>query len=264
MFAYHGYPHHYFNASQQGLEQVFAQFTSLRTGIAPYQMPSFGLRSVLETYRRDLGREGEPDVRQLQSLLQQVLDQPLGTFDGRFSEEVALRTTAGTFYFGVKSPQGTSDVVPEALQAAWRRMAQLQQRFPDMFNLGAADNIMLWAKTEGRQQEQEIARYFDSIVPFYKSDTVGDTDLQIFRDLLVIEPRFGNIADTRQDAQDQKHPGPQSPEQQSLAQLQQHIGSLEAMISLKDQHITDLESLIRQLENGRLMRLMRLLSKPRV
>jgi len=51
VFAYHGYPHHYFNASQQGLEMVFEPFRILRSGVAPYQMPSFALRMVLETYR---------------------------------------------------------------------------------------------------------------------------------------------------------------------------------------------------------------------
>ena len=104
VFHYHGFPHHYFNATQQGLEQVFARFTKLRSGVGPFQMPSFALRAVLATYRQELGFDGEPNVSEFQALLQEVLDHPLSTYDSRFSEEGALRVAAGTFYVGVKSP----------------------------------------------------------------------------------------------------------------------------------------------------------------
>jgi uncharacterized protein YbaR (Trm112 family) len=199
VFAYHGYPHHYFNASQQGLEMVFEPFRILRSGVAPYQMPSFALRMVLETYRRDLGNDGDPNVAELQGLMQEMLNHPLGVYDARFSEERALQTAAGTFVFGVKTAvdgnSNDSQVIPDSALDAWENTPALQSRFPDPLNLGVADNLLLWAKTEGRKQFSTIGASFDGAYPFHKHQTVDAAALALFNSWQVIEPKFGNIGE---------------------------------------------------------------------
>ncbi|HEX6292571.1 MAG TPA: methyltransferase domain-containing protein [Herpetosiphonaceae bacterium] len=246
VFAYHGYPHHYFNATQQGMEQVFTPFTRLRSGVAPYQMPSFAVRSLLESYRRDLGTEGQPDVRELHVLIDRILDLPLSTYDRRFSESAALYTAAGTFFFGVKSPHGTSDVIPEVVQAAWRSTPALQRQYPALLNLGTARNIMQWAKTGGRQQDAAIERYFAELRPFQKHADMGAAqDHHLPAE--VVEPDFSHIPD-REREQRLKEQGAQHP-----------IAALQATIARKDEHIRYLEGLIEQIQSGRIMRALRLI-----
>jgi uncharacterized protein YbaR (Trm112 family)/SAM-dependent methyltransferase len=247
VFHYHGYPHHYFNATQQGLEQVFAPFVKLSSGVGPFQMPSFALRAILATYRHELGYDGEPEVHEFQALLQEVLDHPLGTYDSRFSEAGALRVAAGTFYVGVKSPDGTSEVIPEVVRSIWQQAPELQQRFPNMLNLRSADNIMIWAKTEGRRQFKAIDDYFANLPPFHKSDVIDDHWMNVFGSWPVIEPKFGFIRDTEREG----HP----------VKNRYQVEELEAIIEKKNQHIKQLESLIQRLESGRVMRLLGLLSR---
>lgn len=205
VFPYHGYPHHYFNASRQGLEQVFASFALLRSGVAPYQMPSFGIRPLLQTYLHHLGQDDDPVVSHFRRQLEDLLEHPWGTFDGRFSEEAALFTAAGTFYFGVKSPQGISEVIPSIVQSLWRERPDLQERFPNMFNLGTSNNILLWAKTEGRHQIDALASYADSVIPFRKRDMTSDDDQKAFAELPVVEPLFGHIPDSPHPSSSHHH-----------------------------------------------------------
>lgn len=254
VFAYHGYPHHYFNATQQGLEQVFAPFSKLRSGVAPYQMPSFAVRSLLYSYGRDLGLDGEPDVHELQALIAHIQDLPLSTYDSRFSETAALYSAAGTFFFGVKSTQASSEVIPQVVQAAWHSSPELQAQFPDMLNLGTAHNVLRWAQTDGRRQHVEIERYFATLTPFQKRPDLFTEQEQCLPDD-VPEPIFTHIPDPERE----RHLGErtltlqQQMEQQQQA-LQQRIDALEEMIARKDQHIVQLERLIRQIAAGRLMR----------
>ena len=247
VFHYHGYPHHYFNATQQGLEQVFAPFIKLSSGVGPFQMPSFALRAVLASYRQALGYDGKPDVSDFQELLQEVLDHPLSTYDSRFTEEGALRVAAGTFYVGVKSPDGTSDVIPEVVQSIWKQIPELQQRFPNMLNLRTADNIMVWAKTEGRRQFKTIDDYFANLVPFHKNDVIDAHWMSVFESWPVIEPKFGFIRDTEREGPPVKRG--------------HRVEELEAIIEKKNQHIKHIESLVRRLESGRVMRLLGLLNR---
>lgn len=255
IYAYHGYPHHYFGMTQQGIEEVFQQFTRLRSGVATYQMPSFALRNVLGSYRHALGSAGEPDVSDLHALLQNVLDQPLGLYDSRFSEEEALRNAAGVFFFGVKSEAGTSDVIPPAIQAAYQHSPELRERFPDWRNLGTADNLMLWAKREGRQSSPEIAASLDALAYFQKGDTPG-ADLAAFEALPALEPAYGFIADEQRAT-----PFPERLRSLEglLAEKDRQIAERDRQIAAKNQHIQHLEGLIRRLEGGRVMRLLRLL-----
>lgn len=193
VFPYHGYPHHFFNMTQQGLEEIFKSFTRLRSGVAPYQMPSFAIQALLETYLHHLRSDGDPDTCRLKRLLQQVLDQPLRVYDSRFSEEDALRCAAGVYFFGMKSQQLTSDVIPTVVQSVYNQTPELQQRFPNIFDLGTANNIMVWAQTEGRQRFDTIAAYSDRVVPFRKNETSGEDNQKVLRDEPVIEPVFGAI-----------------------------------------------------------------------
>ena len=102
IFAYHGYPHHYFNATLQGMEQVFAHFTPLRVGVATYQMPSFGLQMVLGSYLRHSHVREFPHGQRLAHLLDQVLALDLMSYDIYFSEAEALNVAAGTYFSGCK------------------------------------------------------------------------------------------------------------------------------------------------------------------
>ncbi len=193
VFAYHGYPHHYFNASQQGMEQIFAQFTPLRTGVATYQMPSFALDMVLRTYLHHTHAHAYAHGRRLTGLLHQVLDQNLMQYDIYFDEPGALNVAAGTFLAGVKQAQPGGSLVPAVVQAVWRREPALQQRFPNLNNLCVADNILLWAQREGCQQYPEIAAYLEQLVPFNKREAGSAWDRRSIRCLPVVEAPFGAI-----------------------------------------------------------------------
>jgi SAM-dependent methyltransferase len=195
VYPYHGVPHHYFNATHQGLAEIFAPFILLRSGVEPYQMPSFAIRSLLETYLALLGHESDLDVGHFRQLVRAVLDQPLGRFDGLLSEEAARYVAAGTFYFGVKLPNAVSAVIPAVLRSQWEQRADLQERFPNIYNLGTAENVLLWAKSEGRLQVEAIAAYFDCLVPFRKRGAMDSEDQRAFDMLPVVESRFTHIPD---------------------------------------------------------------------
>jgi uncharacterized protein YbaR (Trm112 family) len=199
IFPYHGFPHHYFNASQQGLEQVFAPFTRLRSGVAPYQMPSFAVRNVLTTYREALERLAGPFTGDLRALLDSVCRQPLGACDQFFSEAEALRLAAGVFFFGVRAPDGVSEVIPEPVQEAWHGSAALRRIFPNLLDLGHAQNIMHWAKSTGRTEHPAIERWFSEATPFRKSANVDDVDWTSFQSEPILEPAFGHISATDED-----------------------------------------------------------------
>jgi uncharacterized protein YbaR (Trm112 family)/SAM-dependent methyltransferase len=255
VFPYHGYPYHFFNASQQGLEQVFAPFTALRSGAAPYQMPSFAVRSILTTYRRLLAHAGDAPLQHLLDQLEQVCRQPLGTYDQYFTEAAALQLAAGVFFFGVKSADGSSEVIPAVVQGAWRHDPALQGRFPTMLDLGHVENIMLWAKSAGRQQDPAIDAYLTQCAPFRKRVDMDHADWRAFQAEPIVEPAFGHIADASDE--------PTSLDQLALelAGRDGYIARLEEDIARKNRHIAHLEALIRQFEDGRVMRLLRSLRK---
>lgn len=251
VFAYHGYPHHYFNASEQGLEQVYSKFHRLRSGVAPYQMPAFMLRMVLSSYLKWMSPSEDANIPVFRSLLQQILEEPLGSYDILFTEEAALNVAAGVFFFGRKALDEPSEVVPRLIQDLWEQEPELRSSFPDLFNLGTAKNIMIWAKEDGRQQYTAIDEYFRDLVPFRKSKAVGDEGQKLFCALPVIEPDFINVPDFFES-------------KLHLNANTQHwhrIEELEDIIKEKDNHIRHIESLIKRIESGRVMRLLRLLQR---
>ncbi|MDQ5823857.1 MAG: methyltransferase domain-containing protein [Chloroflexota bacterium] len=197
VFAYHGYPHHYFNASQQGLEQVFNSFEKFRSGVAPYQMPSEALRMVIGTYLHWMQSGDEPGALTFRLFLQEILNLPLGNYDSLFTEEGALNVAAGVFFFGRKQVEGPSEVVSPVVQQVWEGDDSLRARFPSLFDIGSVPNIMLWAKGEGREQFAEIDAYFRELVPFSKRENVDPAGREHFAALPVIAPEFGYVPDPR-------------------------------------------------------------------
>lgn len=195
VFAYHGYPHHYFNASQQGLEQVFHSFEKFRSGVAPYQMPSAAVRMLLDSYLKWMQPSEEPDAQAFRLLLREVLDQPLSNYDSLFTEEGALNVAAGVFFFGRKRLEEPSEVVPRVVQDVWGREASVREQFPRPFDLGSVPNIMLWAKEEGRKQFSDVGEYFQSLVPFRKTAQADAASQELFASLPVVAPTFGHIPD---------------------------------------------------------------------
>jgi uncharacterized protein YbaR (Trm112 family) len=166
VFPYHGYPHHYFNATHQGLAGIFRAFAPLRSGVAPYQMPSFAVRGVLEAWANDL--DDAPDVATTRELVRRLLAQPLGAFDQRLSPQAALRCAAGTYFFGVKHDDRGSEVVPDELRALLEETAPLHGRSVTSIDPGDPDNVLRWARGEGRTLSAALDDYFATAAPFLK------------------------------------------------------------------------------------------------
>lgn len=193
VFAYHGYPHHYFNASMQGMEQIFARFVPLRQGVAPYQMPSFALDMVLRSYLSHSRAEEFEHGRGLTSIIHQLLGRNLTEYDAYFSEESSLNVAAGTYFAGMKRARPGASVIPRLLHELWEKHTDLQERYPNINQLTTIENIMIWAKQEGRSQFQEIAEWMDGIKPFDKWATGEEWDRPEIRSMPFIEPRYGAI-----------------------------------------------------------------------
>ena len=191
VYAYHGVPHHYFNATLQGLEQVFADFVCLRKGVATYQMPSFALNSLIQTYLNVSHADQYVHGKRLTSLLRQVLAEDLIQYDIYFSEQEALQVAAGTYFAGIKQKTPTSTLIPEPIHQLWRTTTTLREQFPDPNKITTIDNLLLWAKHEGREHYQEIRRYFEMLQPFAKKD--GDWQRTHIHALPLEEPYFGAI-----------------------------------------------------------------------
>ena len=132
VFAYHGYPYHFFNATAEGMESVFSGFEIKRQGVAPYQMPSFALQNVLSTYIHHLRHpEHGQDLRFIRQL-KEILDQDLQSFDAYFTEQAALNLAAGTYLVGQKKLSSHPALIPPVLLDAWQGNPNLQERFPQV------------------------------------------------------------------------------------------------------------------------------------
>jgi uncharacterized protein YbaR (Trm112 family)/SAM-dependent methyltransferase len=195
VFAYHGYPHHYFNASIQGLQQVFSSFRELRTGVAPYQMPSQALLMVLGSYLRDFKPDGIDRGVEFAQLLTAVLQEELIDFDRGFSEEAAALVAAGTYFFGMKQTAPTSSCLPAPVIEAWKQSTALQERFPDPVNLGTVDNLLVWARDEGAAEHSSIREHLDAITPFAKHGDTTPYDRSALRLWPLVEPVYGTVFD---------------------------------------------------------------------
>jgi SAM-dependent methyltransferase len=193
VFAYHGYPHHYFNASMQGMEQLFSNYSALRKGIAPYQMPSFALQMVLLTYLRHAQNGNVPQAASFRKKIEELVNEPLIDFDAMFSEEDAAYVAAGSYFFGMRQDYGHSNVLPKVLTDIWAADAELQRLIPDWRDLSRPDNLLLWAKRE-RAQYPEVDAMLRSIEPFQKRPG-GTSSRDVIRSFPVTNPRYGTLWD---------------------------------------------------------------------
>lgn len=170
VFPFHGYPAVYFNASAEGLRELFRDFREVQVAVAPWQMPSFALQAFIAEYAPHLQADGAEEG-ELKALLARVYRMPLQRFDARFSQSAAMRIAAATTYFGAKE----GSLVPDAVMDEWRREADLQRRYPRPWSLlegldGAeVDNLMRWSQREGRSRGA-IAAALDSVVAFRKRE----------------------------------------------------------------------------------------------
>lgn len=172
VYPYHGYPYHYFNISIQGFQEIFARFKELKTGVAPYQMPGFAMDFVLATYL-DIFRPKTPQEHELVQGLQRALQHPLHDYDRKIVPSEAYRGAAGDFYIGAKQPQGNERPIPEPVWQVYQADTELQARFPNPLHLFEPDNLMYWARTEGRQHHPTLRAYFDQPPHFIKYAQAG-------------------------------------------------------------------------------------------
>jgi uncharacterized protein YbaR (Trm112 family) len=167
IFAYHGYPHHYFNASKHGVREVFKAFTILDIGVAPFHAPSFALTSFIATYLRHFRAQTRLE-HDFALHLNKVLLYPIEEYDAGIPEDDRFRVAASAYVLGVKQPAGHEHVIPPPVMAAYERSDDLRRRFPRPLDLTTPDNLMIWARTEGIAADQGIAAYFRELVPFTK------------------------------------------------------------------------------------------------
>jgi GT2 family glycosyltransferase/uncharacterized protein YbaR (Trm112 family)/SAM-dependent methyltransferase len=230
VFAYHGYPHHYFNASLQGMEQVFAGFEHLRKGVAPYQMPSFAILMLLDTYLRHTRAGDYPDGRRWKALLEHVIRSNAMWYDGYFTEQGALNVAAGTYLSGFKQEADGASLIPEPVRRVWEQDPALQARFPNVNDLTTTDNLLVWAREQGRGQHPQIDAYLRGLTPFNKRGEGAPWDRSELRSWPLVEPVFG------------AHPSAEPPQADPLLLEEGAQEALQAQIRDWEQRWTDLES----------------------
>jgi uncharacterized protein YbaR (Trm112 family) len=169
VFPYHGFPHHYFNATIHGMKQAFSQFRELRLGVAPFQMPSFAIESILNTYLAMFPVENSSEQAFVDAV-RKVLSFPLRYYDTKMGPDISFRLAAGTYFAGIKQPKGGESIIPDVVMEMYRQEEALQARFADPFDLTKPDNLMRWSQTEGKASHPAIASYYENLQPFLKHD----------------------------------------------------------------------------------------------
>jgi uncharacterized protein YbaR (Trm112 family) len=156
VFAYHGFPAHYFNASIDGQRAVFERFRIIEEGVAPFQGPGSALRQVLTTYL-DLFKPADDEARSLQELLKSLLLRPLEEHDRNIPAADRHRVAAGVFVLAVKDLSGQDSILPPAALARWANDKELQRRFPEPRNIAQASNLLQWVEENTPRAEQDSA-----------------------------------------------------------------------------------------------------------
>lgn len=167
IIAYHGYPHHYYNATRHGVAEAFRRFSILEVGEAPFHRASMALTSFISTYLRHF----QPRTRVEHDFalhLTKVLWYPIEEYDLLIPPEDRFRTAASAYVLGIKQPQGTEHLLPAPVMRAHDASPALQARFPQPWDLSRPDNLMLWAKREGVAADPAIRDYFATLTPFSK------------------------------------------------------------------------------------------------
>ena len=173
VFCYHGYPHHYFNFSIHGIQRVFADFTMLQVGVPPHQMPSYAVENLISTYMRYF-KPSNHQEEMFYQVLQEVMQYPLQAYDAKFTPDTAFRLSAGVFYLGLKKIAPDDTLIPLPVMEVYAQTPALQARYPTPGDITLPDNLMLWAKREGRYQYPSIATYLDACQVLEKSLVGGE------------------------------------------------------------------------------------------
>jgi SAM-dependent methyltransferase len=99
MQPYHSDPYHFFNMTISGLREIFRPFREVRTGVKPYQLPSFGYRMQLEVMLNHM----EPGVwhDRMSALLRDLQADGTG-FDESLDANGRLYLAAGVYFHGTK------------------------------------------------------------------------------------------------------------------------------------------------------------------
>lgn len=167
IFAYHGYPHHYFNASIHGMQQVFSRFKELRLGVAPYQMPSFAVENILTNYLYLFKAENSYEESFVKAV-HKVLTYPLRQYDSKFNQDTAFRVAAGEYFLGLKQVNDTDTIIPDVVIKKYLHDDKLKTKYTDPIDLTNPKNLLMWAKSQGKALHPEIQEYLDNIEPFNK------------------------------------------------------------------------------------------------
>ena len=130
-------------------------------------MPSYALENLLSVYMNHFKPINHEEM-EFMHRMQEVLRFPLRSYDSKFSQDIAFRFSAGVYFLGLKEIEPQDSVIPQVLQEVYQRDREIQNRYPDMRNFSTIDNLMTWAKKDGRRYYEEIARFFDSLEPFSK------------------------------------------------------------------------------------------------
>lgn len=147
VFAYHGFPAHYFNASIDGVRAVFERFRLLETGVAPFQGPGAALRQVLTSYI-EIFTPADDAARAFHDSLKTLVLHPLEDHDRSIAAADRHRVAAGIFIVALKDVSGQDSILPPDLLDRWAKDEQLQRRFPEPRNIAQASNLLAWAETE--------------------------------------------------------------------------------------------------------------------
>jgi uncharacterized protein YbaR (Trm112 family)/SAM-dependent methyltransferase len=167
VYPYHGYPHHYFNISTQGLKELFSKFTILKVGVAPYQMPGFALDFIFATYL-DLFKPETSVEFEFADKMRDLLQHPLQSYDRRIDQGQAFRMAAGDYLIGMKQLMDTDTIIPQVILDVYAATPELIHRYPNPNNLFEPDNLLFWAQNEGKRSYSEIAAYLASQPVFSK------------------------------------------------------------------------------------------------
>ena len=96
MFPLHGDPYHFFNMTLDGVREMFKRFRTLRCGVMPYQLPSYGLRAQFTTMLDHLPPgDWHQRITEWRDLVDGTLDSAL---DARGIDALA----AGVYFEGTK------------------------------------------------------------------------------------------------------------------------------------------------------------------
>jgi uncharacterized protein YbaR (Trm112 family) len=190
VFAYHGYPAHYFNASVDGVREVFSRHLDIvEMGVAPFQGPGAALRQVIGTYL-DYARSVDDDARTLRDVLEGLLLLPLEPLDRAIAPEDRHRIAAGVYVLAHKPGRGPLAVIPDQVWHAWESDVQLRARFPDPRRIAEPANILraspapvepmqaeVFSKDgSGRPRDPMVATWPDALLT--EPEPHADADLQ--------------------------------------------------------------------------------------